>query len=85
MCRNRMDDSRIIKCNVCGRAIGTAMDDDQYLRIGNADLWNNTRVSCRCGHPLRWRPKIPNSVQSEEQHVIEKYIRNLLGKQKQKI
>lgn len=80
-----MDDRQVVKCYECGRVIGTAMEEHQYLRIGNADLWNDTRISCRCGFPFRWRPKIPVDVQSEDQHFIEKNIRNLLGKRKQRI
>jgi hypothetical protein len=70
-----------VYCRKCGRKIGAAMDDSQYLRLGdNANIWLAIRIQCRCGFWLIWKPKDPPNEQTESQLAIEKEWRNALGR-----
>lgn len=74
-------ESKTIKCRDCGRILGEALEDFQYLRLGeNANLFLPTRFSCRCGKPFVWQPKLPPDEQTETQLAIEKEWRNTLGR-----
>lgn len=61
------------KCIDCGKFLGEILEDGQYLRLGeNVNLWTQTRLSCVCGRPFVFRPKLPPDERDDNQLTTEK-------------
>jgi hypothetical protein len=66
-------------CRKCGQYLG-AVKDKQSFSVGNIVAWDCFRISCLCGRPYTFRPRLPEDELDEKRETIALETLNELGK-----